>query len=301
MSDVLRELILPRLDAVKKSSTGFMARCPHHDDGTASLSLSPGRDQPVVIHCHAGCHPEDVLAKLDLTWAQLSAPRQQDDRPRGDGGTWMPCGHTKVASYRYHDQQGNLVFGVARCDRKGNGCQGFRQWRPDSASRSGRKWSLTLPDGSKVGEGLPYRLPELLAELRHDLAPNVYIVEGEKDADRLWSLGQPATCNAGGAGKWTDAHARWLTGADVMVVADRDEPGWRHAEHVVNTLMGVARSIEIVRAGKGKDLSDHLDHGLKLHHLVTVAEPKPAPHPCADGLIDCGLSTEGSPCEHRAG
>ena len=33
------------------------------------------------------------------------------------------------------------------------------------------------------------------------------VVEGEKDADRLWSLGLPATCNAGGAGSVAiDAH-----------------------------------------------------------------------------------------------
>ncbi|MEU8220901.1 hypothetical protein AB0C47_34735 [Micromonospora taraxaci] len=299
MSDVLHALVLPKLERIKKLPSGYMARCPAHDDGTASLSITSGREHPVVLHCHAGCDRDNVLAGLGLTWGDLSTPRQRDTPL--DGGKWMPCGHNKVASYRYHNADGNLVFGVARCDRKGNGCQGFRQWRPDATSRSGRKWSLTMPDGTKVGEGLPYRLPEVLAELRHEMASNVYIVEGEKDVDRLWTLGQPATCNAGGAGKWTDAHAAWLTGADVLIVADRDEPGWRHAEQVTNTLMGVARSVEIVRAGKGKDLSDHLDHGLKLRHLVTVAEPKPAPHPCTDGLIDCGLSTEGSPCEHRRG
>ena len=43
-----------------------------------------------------------------------------------------------------------------------------------------------------------YRLPELLA--RPD--EPVYVVEGEKDADRLASMGLLATTNSGGAGKW---------------------------------------------------------------------------------------------------
>ena len=48
-----------------------------------------------------------------------------------------------------------------------------------------------------------YRLPELLA--RPD--ETVYVVEGEKDADRLASLGLLATTNSGGAGKWQDQYA----------------------------------------------------------------------------------------------
>lgn len=46
---------------------------------------------------------------------------------------------------------------------------------------------------------VPYRLPELVAA---PLSSAIYIVEGEKDADRLAALGLVATCNAGGAGKW---------------------------------------------------------------------------------------------------
>ncbi len=294
MNDVLRQIVLPRLENVRPSAGRFMARCPVHDDGTASLAISPGTTHPAVFTCHAGCDSSDVLAALGLNWSDVSMPRQ--DRAGGDD--YMPCGwngkvhdwrHRKVAEYLYRDQHGAVVFGVARCALKGSKdgsgrglCQGFRQWRPDSTKKHGRTWSRTLPDGTKAGEDLIYRLPEVLAP---GASPYVLIVEGEKDADRLWDLGLVATTNpqGGGAGKWTTAHARWLTGRDIIVVADRDNTGWAHAETVVNTLLDTARSIEVVRARTGNDISDHLDAGHDIADAVPVAVAKSAPHPVVAG------------------
>lgn len=277
--------------APKQTKPGqYSAVCPAHDDKRASLSFMAAPDKG-KIHCQTGvCGHLDILNALDLTIWDLFPPRDQRDPAPGrvgDDDTWMPCtkrdGHRHVATYRYTDPAGTVVFGVARCDRKD-----FFQWRPDPTSKSGRKWSRTLPDGTKAGAGLLYRLPEVLANLNQPdrmASKNVFVVEGEKDADRLWSLGQPATCCAEGAGKWTPHHAEWLKGADVIVVADRDEAGWKHAETVVASLVDLARSVEVVRAadGAGKDVSDHLDAGLKLVDLVTVAEPKPAPAIGLDG------------------
>lgn len=40
-----------------------MCRCPAHDDGTASLKVTE-RNGKLLVHCHAGCTQEDVIAKL---------------------------------------------------------------------------------------------------------------------------------------------------------------------------------------------------------------------------------------------
>jgi hypothetical protein len=37
--------------------------CPTHDDRAPSLSLRDG-DRGLIVHCHAGCEPRDVLAEL---------------------------------------------------------------------------------------------------------------------------------------------------------------------------------------------------------------------------------------------
>ncbi len=274
-ADPLHDLLIPRLEGVKAAGRGGMARCPAHQDSTASLSIAVGNRQPVVLTCHAGCSSDDILATLGIAWPDLLGP---SERPQHSSDTWMPCGHAKLAEYEYRNERNELVFAVARCALKGNGCQGFRQWRPDRDSKSGKRWSLTLPCGRKAGDGLPYRLPDLLTA---DRSLNVLIVEGEKDADRAWRMGIPATCNAGGVGKWTPGHAQWLVGRDVVIVADRDAPGRKHALQVADSLLPSARSIDIVQAMHGKDLSDHFDGGGTLATLYRAAEYKPAPPgPC---------------------
>jgi hypothetical protein len=40
-----------------------MARCPAHEDRTASLSVTE-RDGCVLVHCHSGCAQADVIAAL---------------------------------------------------------------------------------------------------------------------------------------------------------------------------------------------------------------------------------------------
>ncbi len=113
----------------------------------------------------------------------------------------------------------------------------------------------------------------------------VWVVEGERDANRLAELGIAGT-TSGNAGSWTTEHAEYLTGADVVVVADRDSPGMAHAHQVVGSLMSLARSIEVVVAAQGKDARDHLDAGHKIHQFVQIAEPLPAPTAVA-GCPDC--------------
>ena len=74
--DVLREVLLPRLDGVRMSGGSWMARCPSHEDRTASLSIGRGKEHPVVLNCRAGCDSLDVLKALGLTWETLSKPRE---------------------------------------------------------------------------------------------------------------------------------------------------------------------------------------------------------------------------------
>jgi hypothetical protein len=74
----LQELILPRLERVRKAGNGWTARCPAHADKTASLSLGEGREGQALIHCFAGCHVADVLAAIGLELRDLYA------KPIGD-------------------------------------------------------------------------------------------------------------------------------------------------------------------------------------------------------------------------
>lgn len=105
-------------------------------------------------------------------------------------------------------------------------------------------------------------------------AQHVYVCEGEKDCEAIEQLaGAVAVCASMGAGK---AHlADWspLKGKDVTVIADRDEPGRKHAAQVAELLADIAESVRIVEAATGKDAADHLaaGHGLDELREVEVA------------------------------
>ncbi len=76
--------VLDRLDGVRGTGGGYVARCPAHDDGHASLSVKGGNDGRVLLHCHAGCEPAAVVAALDLDLRDLFA------HEGGEGGRFPP-------------------------------------------------------------------------------------------------------------------------------------------------------------------------------------------------------------------
>jgi len=74
------ETILERLEMVRKTgSSKWIARCPAHDDGTPSLSVTEieGGNR-VLIHCHGGCGALDVLESIGLDWSALYQTTKTD-------------------------------------------------------------------------------------------------------------------------------------------------------------------------------------------------------------------------------
>jgi hypothetical protein len=69
MSDPI-QLLVDRLKA-KKSGSGWMAKCPAHEDQNPSLSISEDADGGALLKCFAGCSTESVLAALGLTIRDL--------------------------------------------------------------------------------------------------------------------------------------------------------------------------------------------------------------------------------------
>jgi hypothetical protein len=155
--------ILPRLQAVKKSGDGWTARCPAHDDKDPSLSIALGTDGRILLHCHAnaGCTPETICAKLDLTLADLFPPKDA----RNGHAAKVP---QLIQAYDYTDERGKLIFQVCRFDPKT-----FNQRRPDPARPGEWLWSMAGV------ERVLYNLPAVL-KAKADGKP-VFVAEGEKD------------------------------------------------------------------------------------------------------------------------
>ena len=166
------------------------------------------------------------------------------------------------ATYPYTDEHGTLLFEVVRFAGKQ-----FRQRKPSGVD-GGWDWKL---NGIRR---VPYRLPALLAG---NPEKPVYIVEGEKDVESLERIGELATCNPGGAGKWSfvvETARIALAGRNVIVIADVDknDVGQKHAKEVASSLEGVAASVRVMQCPAHKDVSDMLAAGGTLADLVPLAE-----------------------------
>jgi hypothetical protein len=160
-----------------------------------------------------------------------------------------------VAEFPYHDESGNVLFIVERREipalNGGKPEKKIKQKRPDP-DRPGRfLWNVK---GAPV---VPYRLPQLVEAIADDHP--VLIVEGEPKVDLLRSWNVAATCNAGGAGKWKPKHAEFLRGADVVLVPDHDDAGWKHIHTVSASLVGVARRIRVLVLPHAKPKDDVVD------------------------------------------
>jgi hypothetical protein len=183
----------------------------------------------------------------------------------------------RIAEYVYRDRTGEPLYRVVRWDPKT-----FTQERFDPAGGC----YLSGKECMKGVERVPYRLPEWIG----DQPGPIYVVEGEKDVDRLVQLGVRATTNPGGAGKWSPRFAPFFANHDVVIIPDHDQAGRGHANEVATNLRPIARSVRMIElpglAAK-EDISDWLDAGHTLDELSVLnaapAQAQPIEHESEDG------------------
>ena len=220
------ETLLSKLCKVRREGVEWKALCPAHADKNPSLSIRYV-DGKTLIHCHAGCSSEAVLAALGI--------EARDLFDNGSGGRRI------VAEYDYCDEKGELLYQVVKFDPKD-----FSQRRPDG--NGGWIWNL------KGTRRVLYRLPEVLN------AKSVLVVEGEKDAETARKLGLIGT-TGGAAGQWRDEYRESLRGKRVAVIADADPPGRKHAQQVADSLFGKVQSLKVLELSGAKDLSEWMERG----------------------------------------
>lgn len=257
------DTFLSKLSGVRKTSRGFMAYCPGHDDGSKcgrngkegqSLEVWDG-DGSIHLKCYAGCNREGILKAMDLTPADLAPERIRKRSKSGDRAI--------ERVYDYTRADGSLLFQVVRYVPKG-----FAQRQPTGNG----KYQYNLEGITPV----LYRLPEVLAGIA--AGQTVWVVEGEKDADAAHAMmGLAATTSPMGAGKWRKEYTDTLKGATrVVVVADKDKPGRAHATDIAISLKDQGTRVAIIEVpGDGKDFSDWLQNGGKPEDLLALAENTP--------------------------
>lgn len=249
---------LEKLDGVTRAGNGYVAICPSHDDTSASLGVTEGDDERILLQCYAGCSAPEIVKAMGLSLTDLFPPREKNYA-------------APDTTYVYQDEQGNTLYEVLRFNMA-DGKKRFQQRHHDpehpDAKADGWVWNM---------EGVRrvlYHLPEVIEAVK--TGKRVYFVEGEKDADRIMEeTGRCATTSLGGAGKWKDEYTHFFHGARVTVIQDKDEPGKRFAQKIIEELTGVAAEILLLQSKVGKDVSDMYDAGLAME--TGLVKPRVAP------------------------
>lgn len=73
--------LLDKLNRVRRcGDRAWMACCPAHDDRSPSLKITDVGER-LLIHCHAGCAPADIVAAVGLELADLFAGERKTIHP----------------------------------------------------------------------------------------------------------------------------------------------------------------------------------------------------------------------------
>ena len=226
------ETIAKALGNAKQVNGQWVASCPvpghgqGNGDKNPSLSITESEGK-VLFHCHGGCDQREVfdavrernllptIAKREeISFTQHQAPILEKEWVyRAEDGTEL---FTK-RRYKTNDAKGK-TYSIHRVDAQGKRIAGLKDTRI-----------------------VPYQLPELLDAKTAGRA--IYLVEGEKAADALASIGAIATTSHTGAGSWPDEITQYFAGANVVVIPDNDEPGRSYAKRAIQNLLPVAKSI----------------------------------------------------------
>src|SRR5215217_5518713 len=273
------EDVLDKLDVASRNGEKVMSFCPAHDDRSSpSLSLRAENGR-LLMHCFAGCHPEDILSEIGLQMKDLFV--------KGGGGSFIPP--NKPA--RLHAQgdnphtngQNERVSGDARSE---HGCtlkeysevkklpEGFlcglglrnvtylekpaiRIPYPDEEGHeSCVRFRVSLDSSEKFkwrsgDKPLPYGL-KLLGEARR--VGYAVLVEGESDCHTLWFYDIPAL-GIPGASNWRDGWATYLDGIEKIYAVIEPDQGGDTLRQKLTDCEAIRERLHLLELGDHKDPS----------------------------------------------
>ena len=256
MSNAL-EIVLGRIEGVKRAGKGWVARCPAHDDKNPSLSISAGAGGRVLLHCHAGCETTTICDALGLTSADLFPDDLSTDRPsreqiREKVRSWPDL----PRATRAHTPRGSAL---TRTWRYPGGKYAVSRY--DSPSGKSFRPFHRVSDGWKIGDPEEGHLPLYHAQAGLRAQGTIFVVEGEKCVEAAQSIGLCAVTSAHGAQSPGRSDWEMLAGRDVAILPDNDDAGREYAERVAVYLSALSppsrvKILALPGLGVGCDIAD---------------------------------------------
>lgn len=248
--------ILSKFDIRKSYGNNYSAICPAHQDRNPSLSITDCGDK-LLIHCFAGCSTDDVLDAVGLHFNQLFTIKTD----------FIHSNKKYTITYDYQDEEGNFLYTL----EKTKGADARKTFRFYHYKEQRKVYNLS---GVRI---VLYRLPELIEGLK--TTSQVFICEGEKDADTLMNLGLLATTNPMGAEAWKPDFNQYFHDKNVIIMQDNDEAGEKRTKKLIAELQNIAKSIKVIVFNdlpKGSDVTDWiLSHGGNKQKLLDLVDKTP--------------------------
>ena len=226
------ERILSHFQVRKRGTGKAQCICPAHADREASLTLTDGNDR-ALIKCHAGCSTEEVV---------IAAGLKMSDLFYGDGlakERWRAYIENREkrkieAVYNYASINGDYAYTKVRLEGKKMlfGILSNERFAYGLNGKNKKTFNAVYGSISSIKRAIERKEP-------------VFIPEGEKDVNTLVKKGY-AAFSCGGANDWNKNVSELCKDADVIVLADNDDPGKKLASTVVRDLKGTAKSIKII-------------------------------------------------------
>lgn len=238
-------------------------RCPCHNDKKASLSISQGRNNRIILNCHAGCNYKNILSEVGLTEADLfndgKTAQEKSWRDKLTDFINMPI----EAVYDYKDANGKYLYSKIRFVGK--------HIKYAVIDKKNDSFTMEKP----AGVYSLYNLPAAIRAIKKGYP--VYITEGEKDVNTLKDLGFTAV-TAGSVSDWRSEFAHYFTGARVVILPDNDAPGLELKDKILKSLRAFAHSIKVVITSQAEhgDVTDYMNEGHTKEDLQKLIDEVPS-------------------------
>ncbi|EKU74604.1 AAA family ATPase [Sphingobium yanoikuyae] len=235
------------------------------DRGT-TVKDDPGAPDGVLINSFNG---GDAIAIKDQCREWGILPSRDADQIRSRS-TWRVTG-----TFEYVDEDGTVLYRTQRREKAG-------ERKKFAAERlNGTEWA----GGIKGIRRVLYRLPDILAARADE---PVYLVEGERKADKLASWGLIGTAVAFGSNGWLSSYADALAGRAVIILPDNDDVGRTFAEKAAADLQGAGCSVRVIDLPGLPPKGDIMDWTGSADDLRALVEKVPAPAAETFAVADLG-------------
>ena len=251
-----------------------MAKCPFHNEKTASLSIKEEGNK-AIYHCF-GCNAHgdiidfirekeglEPLQAVKKAYEILNIPLQIQPSKLDNFINFISKKDNYNNCYTYKDENNNPLYMKVKYVKDGK--KSFITKGIDE-TKSSYKYIKDFNTVPKV----VYNLSGVKKAIENN--NNVYFVEGEKDADNLIKLGFTATTVY--SKKWFESYTKQLTGSKIVFIGDTGEAGEQFKQFIWDNVKNIVKAFKVVnlpgleQLGNNKDVTDWLEAGHTKEELI---------------------------------